>query len=385
MFYPQRMGQGGMPGMPAAQQLPQKPAYNPTPWQAEGPIKHPWEMALLYAGANLMAGKGLGGGILGGLEGYMAERGYQDSQKRHAEEQQYTRHRDEVGDFRDERDYTTDERRDQRDYTAGRDDEGFRRMDRTRTFEAGRDDEQFNRMDRNRGYGLQRDQFNRGIFESDRGYGLQRDQFGRGILESDRSHALATNAARRAQAQADAERQAAIVEGNYKSSKAAREARESDADIRLKGAQTSYYEKGGRAGTPLDVDANDQLYFEQDAAKMLGVDSLDEADVDPQARMAGAQAYSQTYQATRSHAQAVEAGMAAMNTPVGSTVGTLPGTGIFGSDFMGETGILRPQGGEPQQAPQAPGTAQAGEQVVEDRKVINGKIYVKVNGQWFEE
>jgi hypothetical protein len=364
-FYPNRMQGGGimpgMPGMPQPPQMQPKPQYQPTPWQPTGPIKAPWEMALLHAGANLIAGKGIGGGVLGGLEGYLSERGYQDDQRRRAEEQQYRRHRDEVGDYQTDRTFERGVYEGDRTYAAGRDDEEYNRMDRNRTFSAGRDDEMWNRGHQTRVFDrgvFESDRgYNRGILESDRSYGLQRDQYNRGILESDRSHALGVDAARRAQAQDDAARQAAIVEGNYKSADAARKARESEADIRLKGAQTTYYERGGRAGTPLDVDANDQLYFEQDAAKMLGVGSLDEAGIDPQARMAGARAYSETYQATRSHAAAVEAGMAAMKTPVGSSVGTLPGTGIFGTNFMGQTGILPPPNGAPQQP--APGTAQA--------------------------
>jgi hypothetical protein len=236
-FYQNRtgMGQGIMPGMPQQPQMPARPQYNPTPWEASGPIKAPWEMALLAAGANLVAGKGIGGGILGGLEGYLSERSYQDAQRRQAEQDQYRRHRDEVTDYKDDRTYKTDEYRDTRDYATGREDEGRRRMETDRTFEAGRDDERFNRMDRNRVFSEGQRQFglnyNRGILESDRNYGLSRDQYQRGILESDRSHALSTDAARRAQANDDWQRSQDIVRGNIDAGKSARAARESDASI----------------------------------------------------------------------------------------------------------------------------------------------------------
>jgi hypothetical protein len=386
MFYPKRMGGGVMPGMPVAQPaaMPAKPQYSPTPYQATGPIKNPWEMALLAAGANLVAGKGFGGGILGGLEGYLNERSYQDQQKRQAETQQYERHRDEVTDYKDDRDYKTDEFRDTRDYAAGRDDEGYRRKSDERDFGENRrqfglnyglDRDRFAENQRQFGlnYGLDQNRFQRGIYESDRGYD-------RGVLESDRD-------ARRAQSNDDWQRSQDIVEGNYKAGQAARDSRKTDAEIDESRARAGYYRAGGgrSGGTPLDVDANDVTYFEDDAARMLGVETLDDAGVAPEARMRGAQAYSQRYQETRNHADAVEAGMAAMNAPVGSTVGTLPGTGIFGTDFMGQTGILPPSGAPAPQ--QAPGTAEAAqtEGGVEARKTIGGKNYVKIGGQWFEE
>jgi hypothetical protein len=388
-FYQNRtgMGQGIMPGMPQQPQMPARPQYNPTPWEASGPIKAPWEMALLAAGANLVAGKGIGGGILGGLEGYLSERSYQDAQRRQAEQDQYRRHRDEVTDYKDDRTYKTDEYRDTRDYATGREDEGRRRMETDRTFEAGRDDERFNRMDRNRVFSEGQRQFglnyNRGILESDRNYGLSRDQYQRGILESDRSHALSTDAARRAQANDDWQRSQDIVRGNIDAGKSARAARESDASIEYTRALT---EKARRpevsSGSVLEVTPNDTLAFEDDAAAMLGVETLDDAGISPAARSAGAQAYGREYQATRNHAAAVEAGMRAMNAPVGSSVESQGG--IFG--FGGTPTVVPPKGVlPPQQDVLGTAGAATGEGAVEARKVMNGKTYVKIGGQWFEE
>lgn len=391
-FYQNRtgMGQGIMPGMPQQPQMPAKPQYTPTPWEASGPIKAPWEMALLAAGANLVAGKGIGGGILGGLEGYLSERSYQDAQRRQAEQDQYMRHRDEVTDYKDDRTYKTDEYRDTRDYATGRDDEGRRRMETDRTFEAGRDDERFNRMDRNRVFSEGQRQFglnyNRGILESDRAYDrgvLENDRsYNRGVLESDRDHALNIDAARARDAQADWQRQQDIVNANINAGKNARAARESDASIAYTKALTEKAQRPeASTGTVLEVTPNDTLAFEDDAAAMLGVETLDEAGISPQARSAGAQAYAAEYQRTRSHAAAVEAGMRAMNAPVGSTVESVGG--IFG--IGGTPTVMPPQGVLPQSP--VPGTTEAAqpEGAVEARKVINNKTYVKIGGQWFEE